>query len=217
MKNYCCFFNNMKHRNLRLENKKNSNLKLISSTIKNLSKKGINELTMQDVSQGAGLSQGIVNFHFKSKELLLNETLKFISNEYLHSFQKSILKSGNDPRKKLISIIENDFSKKICTREKIAVWFTFFSEIKYKPAYHQICKERDLYYQSITEDIFLELIKKEKIKLSQKNISRGFQALIMGLWLDQLEDPDTFNRIQSKKICFEFIKSNFPNQFKRIL
>ena len=207
----------MKQRNLRSENKKNSNLKLISSTIKNLSKKGINELTMHDVSQGAGLSQGIVNFHFKNKELLLIETLRFISNEYLHSFQKSISKTENDPRIKLIGIIENDFSKKICTREKIAVWFTFFSEIKYKPAYHQICKERDLYYQSITENIFAELIKKENIKLSKKNIARGFQALIMGLWLDQLEDPDTFNRIQAKKICFEFIKSNFPKQFKRII
>ncbi len=207
----------MKQRNLRSENKKNSNLKLISSTIKNLSKKGINELTMHDVSQGAGLSQGIVNFHFKSKELLLIETLRFISNEYLHSFQKSIAKTVNDPRRKLIGIIENDFSKKICTREKIAVWFTFFSEIKYKPAYHQICKERDLYYQSITENIFAELIKKENIKLSKKNIARGFQALIMGLWLDQLEDPDTFSRIQAKKICFEFIKSNFPKQFKRII
>ena len=168
----------MKQRNIRSENKKNSNLKLISSTIKNLSKKGINELTMQDVSEGAGLSQGIVNFHFKSKELLLIETLRFISNEYLHSFQKSIAKTVNDPRRKLIGIIENDFSKKICTREKISVWFTFFSEIKYKPAYHQICKERDLYYQSITEDIFAELIKKENIKLSKKNIARGFQALI---------------------------------------
>ena len=205
---------NMKQRNLRSENKKNSNLKLISSTIKNLSKKGINELTMHDVSQGAGLSQGIVNFHFKSKELLLIETLKYISNEYLDSFQRSIAKKGNDPRKKIIGIVENDFSKKICTREKIAVWFTFFSEIKYKPAYHQICKERDMYYQTLTENIFDELIKKEKVKLSKKNISRGFQALIMGLWLDQLEDPDTFNRIQAKKICFEFIKSNFPKQFK---
>ena len=207
----------MKQRNLRLENKKNSNLKLISSTIKNLSKKGIKDLTMQDVSKGAGLSQGIVNFHFKSKELLLIETLRFISNEYLHSFQKSIAKAGNDPRKKIVGIIENDFSKKICTIEKVAVWFTFFSEIKYKPAYRQICKERDLYYQSVTENIFSELIKKEKIKLSQKNLARGLQALIMGLWLDQLEDPDTFNRMQSKKICFEFIKSNFPKQFKEII
>ena len=217
MKKYYSFSKFMKQRNIRLENKKNSNLKLISSTIKNLSKKGINELTMQDISQGAGLSQGIVNFHFKSKELLLIETLKFISNEYLHAFQRNISKVGNDPRKKIIGIIENDFSKKICTREKITVWFTFFSEIKFKPAYHQICKERDLYYQSVTENIFADLIKKEKIKLSQKNISRAFQALIMGLWLDQLEDPDTFNRIQSKKICFEFIKSNFPKQFKGMI
>ena len=217
MKNYHRFYNYMKQKNLRLENKKNSNLKLISSTIKNLSKKGIKDLTMQDVSKGAGLSQGIVNFHFKSKELLLIETLRFISNEYLHSFQKSIAKAGNDPRKKIVGIIENDFSKKICTIEKVAVWFTFFSEIKYKPAYRQICKERDLYYQSVTENIFSELIKKEKIKLSQKNLARGFQALIMGLWLDQLEDPDTFNRMQSKKICFEFIKSNFPKQFKEII
>ena len=50
----------MSSKNQRLENKKNSNLRLISSTIKNLSKKGINDLTMNDISQGAGLSQGIV-------------------------------------------------------------------------------------------------------------------------------------------------------------
>ena len=68
---------------------------------------------MQDVSQGAGLSQGIVNFHLKVKNFYFIETLKFISIEYLHSFQRSIfLKAGNDPRKKIIGIIENDFSKK---------------------------------------------------------------------------------------------------------
>ena len=44
MKNYHCFYNFMRHRNIRLENKKNSNLKLISSTIKNLSKKESSKL-----------------------------------------------------------------------------------------------------------------------------------------------------------------------------
>jgi len=207
----------MKRINLRSENKKNSNLKLISSAIKNISQKGINETTMLDVSQGAGLSHGIVNFHFKSKELLLIETLKFVSNEYLESFQKCLVKSGSDPKKKIIAIIDNDFSKKICSRDKVALWFTFFSEVKFKPAYHKICKERDLYYQKITEDIFRELINLEKSKISLKNISKGLQALVMGLWLDQLEDPDTFNRKQAKKICFDYIKSNFPKQFKNIL
>ena len=207
----------MKRINLRSQNKKNSNLKLISSAIKSISQKGIKETTMLDVSQGAGLSQGIVNFHFKSKELLLIETLKFVSNEYLESFQKCLVKSGSDPKKKIIAIIDNDFSKKICSRDKIALWFTFFSEVKFKPAYHQICKERDLYYQRIIEDIFRELINLEKSKISLINISNGLQALVMGLWLDQLEDPDTFNRKQAKQICFDYIKLNFPKQFKKIL
>ncbi len=207
----------MKRLNLRIANKQSSNLKLISSAIKSISEKGISETTMSDVSQGAGLSQGIVNFHFKSKELLLIETLKFISNEYLQSFQNCLKKSGSDPCKLIIAIINNDFSKKICSRDKIALWFTFFSEVKFKPAYHQICKERDLYYQKITEDIFRELIKLEKSTISLTNVSNGLQALVMGLWLDQLEDPDTFKRKQAKQICFNFIKSNFPKQFKNIL
>ena len=207
----------MKRLNLRIANKQSSNLKLISSAIKSISEKGISETTMSDVSQGAGLSQGIVNFHFKSKELLLIETLKFISNEYLQSFQNCLKKSGSNPCKRIIAIVNNDFSKKICSRDKIALWFTFFSEVKFKPAYHQICKERDLYYQKITEDIFRELIKLEKSKISLTNVSNGLQALVMGLWLDQLEDPDTFKRKQAKQICFNYIKSNFPKQFKNIL
>ena len=119
----------MASKNQRLENKKNSNLRLISSTIKNLSKKGINDLTMNDVSQGAGLSQGIVNFHFKSKELLLIETLKFISNEYLTSFDKYLKKAGDDPKLKIINMIENDFSSKICTPEKISVWSVSYTHL----------------------------------------------------------------------------------------
>ena len=207
----------MKRLNLRVANKQSSNLKLISSAIKSISEKGISETTMSDVSQGAGLSQGIVNFHFKSKELLLIETLKFISNEYLQSFQNCLKKSGSNPCKRIIAIVNNDFSKKICSRDKTALWFTFFSEVKFKPAYHQICKERDLYYQKVTEDIFRELIKLEKSKISLTNVSNGLQALVMGLWLDQLEDPDTFKRKQAKQICFNFIKSNFPKQFNNIL
>jgi TetR/AcrR family transcriptional repressor of bet genes len=207
----------MKRLNLRVANKQSSNLKLISSAIKSISEKGIKETTMSDVSQGAGLSQGIVNFHFKSKELLLIETLKFISNEYLQSFQNCLKKSGLDPCKQIIAIINNDFSKKICSRDKIALWFTFFSEVKFKPAYHQICKQRDLYYQKMTENIFRELIKLEKSKISLTNVSNGLQALVMGLWLDQLVDPDTFKRKTAKEICLNFIKSNFPKQFKNIL
>ena len=201
--------------NTRLENKKTSNIKLINSAIKSISKRGINETTMSNVSQGAGLSQGIVNFHFKSKELLFIETLKYISNEYLAAFQHRLKRAGNDPRKKIIAIIKNDFDKKICNRDKIAVWYTFLSEVKFKPVYLQICKERDEYYSEIVRSIFVELINKDKNKkLSAKKITTSLLALTMGLWLDQLVDPDIFKRNEAKEICLNFVKNIFPKQFK---
>ena len=201
--------------NQRSENKKTSNLKLINSAIKSISERGINETTMSNVSQGAGLSQGIVNFHFKSKELLLIETLKYISNEYLEAFQRKLMNSGENPVKKILAIIDNDFDKNICNRDKIAVWYTFFSEVKFKPVYLQICKERDDYYNQTVISIINQLIKIEKNKtLSADRIATSLFALTMGLWLDQLVDSENFNRSDAKKICTDLIKNNFPRQFK---
>ena len=201
---------------IRSDNKRNSNLKLINSAIRSISERGINETTMLNVSKWAGLSHGIVNFHFKSKELLLIETLKFISNEYLEEFQKKLLKAKEDPEKKIIAIINNDFDKNICNRDKVAVWYTFYSEVKFKPVYLQICKERDEYYNQVAESIIQELIDREKNKnLSAKQLATGLSALTLGLWLDQLVDSENFKRNNAKKICFDFIKINFPKQFKR--
>jgi len=201
-------------KNIRTESKRTSNLKLINSAIKSISKRGLNDTTMSSVSQGAGLSQGIVNFHFKSKELLLIETLKYISNEYLEAFEKKLKKAGADPRKKILAIISNDFDKKICNTEKIAVWYTFFSEVKFKPVYLQICKERDDYYNRTVISIIHELIKYEKnTSLSAVRIASSLFALTMGLWLDQLVDSENFNRKEAKNICIDHIKNNFPKQF----
>ncbi|PPR50094.1 MAG: HTH-type transcriptional regulator BetI [Alphaproteobacteria bacterium MarineAlpha5_Bin10] len=170
---------------------------------------------MSNVSQGAGLSQGIVNFHFKTKELLLIETLKFISNEYLASFQKRLQKAGDDPQKQIISIIDHDFDKKICNRDKIAVWYTFLGEAKFKPVYMQICKERDEYYSGTIFSIFSILINKEKnTNLSAKKLTSCLLALTMGLWLDQLVDSENFIRQEAREICVDFVIKNFPKQFK---
>ena len=83
-----------------------------------------------------------------------------------------------------------------------------------RQAYRQICRERDLYYQNVTENIFSELIKIEKNNLSKKSLSIAFQSLIMGLWLNQLDEPSKFSRSESKKICIDYLKTHFPKQFK---
>ena len=54
---------------------------LIDATIKCISNKGLGSTTLADVAREAGLSQGIVNLHFNSKDNLLKETLRAIAEE----------------------------------------------------------------------------------------------------------------------------------------
>ena len=53
---------------------------LILATIKCIATKGLSGTTMADITTEAGLSLGIVNLHFKSKEKLLIDTLRHLSD-----------------------------------------------------------------------------------------------------------------------------------------
>ena len=55
---------------------------LILATIRSVADRGLVDTTIATVAQEAGLSQGIVNLHFRSKDGLLTETLRYLADEY---------------------------------------------------------------------------------------------------------------------------------------
>ena len=65
---------------------------LIKATINCVAKRGFSATTMADITQEAGLSLGIVNLHFKSKDKLLLETLKYMAEEYRRHWEKTLEK-----------------------------------------------------------------------------------------------------------------------------
>ena len=79
---------------------------LIDATIKCISKKGLGSTTLADVAKEAGLSQGIVNLHFNSKDNLLAETLRFLAEDYDMEFRQALEKSAPDPAAKLLALME---------------------------------------------------------------------------------------------------------------
>jgi TetR/AcrR family transcriptional repressor of bet genes len=62
---------------------------LIDATMKCIARKGMSSTSIGDVAKEAGLSQGIVNLHFKSKENLLTETLRHLADDYKTSCSHS--------------------------------------------------------------------------------------------------------------------------------
>lgn len=187
---------------------------LIEATIKCISKRGIGSTTLGDVAREAGLSQGIVNLHFESKDNLFNETLRYLAEEYKSLFEKTLEKSGPDAADKLLALMELDLKPSVCDQKKIAVWFGFWGEVKAMPAYRKMCNEYDRGYDRVIERLSKEIIAEGKYdNINAKNIADVLSSLTNGLWLSCLISPKNWDRHAALESVKGYLKSVFPQHY----
>ncbi len=184
---------------------------LIDSTIESIAKRGFSDTTLADVADGAGLSRGIVNFHFTSKEQLLIETLQMLAEEYKEVWMRALAKAGDSPAQRLIAMIACDFEPAICNRKKIAVWYAFWGEAKSRPTYLKLCADRDKMYAEAMLTVCRDVIESGAYQgLDADMVAHGMSGLTDGLWLDYLTDPKSFDRERAKATAFLFLSAIFP-------
>ena len=87
----------------RKASKETRRLQLIDATIDSLAKRGFSDTTMADVADGAGLSRGIVNFHFESKDKLLVATLQHMAEEYAGHWRAAVVPMSGKRKSKMIA------------------------------------------------------------------------------------------------------------------
>lgn len=187
---------------------------LIDATVKCIARKGLGSTTTGDVASEAGLSQGIVNLHFKSKNNLLNETLRYLADEYKTQFRLAVEQSGPFASDKLRALMALDLRPSICDREKIAVWFAFWGEVKSRPRYREICEKSDEYYDEVTRNLCDEIIAEgEYAGVTGIAVATVLTSLTNGLWLACLVNEKTFDRKQGMNCIDEYLNCIFPKHF----
>jgi TetR/AcrR family transcriptional repressor of bet genes len=187
---------------------------LIQATIRSVASRGLSDTTMATVSSEAGLSQGIINLHFQSKERLLVETLRYIADEYRQSWMKALNGAGDSPAERLAALMKVDFRLPVCDRNKLAVWFAFWGESKSRPTYRQICAERDRAYRKEMIQVCQTLIKEGDYQgVDAATVAAGLSAMTSGLWLDMLTSPRSMSRQDALGICLQFLATTFDQHF----
>lgn len=188
---------------------------LIKATIRSVAKCGLSETTTATVAKEAKLSQGTINLHFQSKERLLLETLRYLAEEYKNAWQKACDLAGPGPVEKLTALVKLDFDRKICQRNKLAVWFAFWGESSARPTYRKICAELDKEYSAMLNDLCTQLIKAGGYEgVDATSVVDGLTAICEGLWLDILLRPESIDREHGTRICMLFLAGIFPGHFK---
>lgn len=186
---------------------------LIKATIRAIARHGLSVTTIATVAKEAGLSQGIINLHFKSKERLLEETLSYIVDEYRAAWYKAMRSSGDSAAEKLAELAVVDFEKHICQRNKLAVWFAFWGESRSRLTYRKIYAESSREYKQLLTGYCEEIIKQGGYKVQAQNVAIGLVAINGGLWLDMLISPTEMHAEQAREISLSYLGGVFPGHF----
>jgi TetR/AcrR family transcriptional repressor of bet genes len=200
----------------RTASKEERQQQLIQATIRSVARNGLSDTTMATVSSEAGLSQGIINLHFQSKDRLLVETLRYIAEEYRVAWEKAVEGAGPSPAEQLAALVSVDFRQPVCDRNKLAVWFAFWGESKSRPTYRKICALRDMAYRQEMVQVCEQLIEEGGYEdLNAASVAAGLSAMTSGLWLDLLTNPRSMSREQARLISMDYLATAFGKHFSR--
>jgi TetR/AcrR family transcriptional regulator, transcriptional repressor of bet genes len=191
-------------------------IQLMEATIDCIAARGFADLTLADVARTAGLSVGIVNFYFKSKDALLIETLRHLVDDYIKQTNENIRTAGKSAAAQVEAMIESDFHRAIANRKKVTVWYAFWGETRWRPEFLKICQQLSGTFHAETKEIFARLIAEGGYTdVDPDIVARGFDAMIDGLWLDMLINPKAIDRDGAKQVVRAYLGGIFPNEFGR--
>jgi TetR/AcrR family transcriptional repressor of bet genes len=186
---------------------------LILATIDSIADRGYAATTMAHVSDGAGLSRGIVNFHFESKEKLFVETLQYMADEYASHWNQRVAIAGNSAAAKMEAIIHSDFDELVCNTRKISTWTAFRAEAVNNMAYRDLCWSTDEGFLETLEEYCDEMKKEAGYGYDSKSIGAAIYAMQEGLWLRLMLEGRQMTRDDARKISVRMIGSLFPKHF----
>ena len=185
---------------------------LIEATIRCIARDGLGSTTMQMVTREAGLSLGIANLHFETKDNLLQETLRFVAEEY-HNGQIAIMRDDSaTPGERLAKLLDFQFSPGVAQRQKMAVWFAYYGEASARPVYQTIVSAWDRAAAKQLVALFGEIIEDGSYdNANPSELAIGYSALIEGLHLALLVTPRDPSKKRAKAIAKDFLARAFPH------
>lgn len=187
---------------------------LIEATISTMAELGYSRTTLTAVARRAGLSHGLVLFHFDTKENLLSETLDFLSEEYRANWQAALAAAGDAPEAQLEALVRADFNPAICTRDKLAAWCAFWGESQSRPIYQARCGSNDDHYNRVLEEICARMNGQHGYAHDPARVSRLIRISIEGVWLDLMTMANPYPVDEALATVWLGLAALYPRQFQ---
>ena len=188
---------------------------LIEATVSAISRNGFARTTLADVAAAAGLSRGIVNFYFESKDDLFVETLRYLAEEYATLVRTAVDAAGTDPAARVVAFIDADLNPMVWDIDRIAAWAAFMAESRSNPAYSEI---RARYDARMDQELSLQittLVARSGRPIEDATlITRSLYAMQQGFWYDLLFYGEAYDRDFIRTALMDYLARVMPESFE---
>lgn len=177
---------------------------LIDANIASIAKRGLSETTIAHVSQGAGMSRGIVNFYFTTKESMMQETCQYLADEYAGAWERALDKLGEGAAAEdaVRAMVAAHFTSATCNQKKLAVWVAFWGHASSHAAYKKIIAAADSAFDAKLRELWAQI---DTAAVDADTFAYELQALIRGSWLSFLLAANAADRDTLAARCEAYV------------
>ena len=188
-------------------------VQLIEATIQVVGQRGYSRTTLTDVARTAGLSHGLVNFYFDTKEKLFGETLRYLSDEYARNWMQALDSAAPDAASQLDALIRADFNDVVCAPSRLLAWCAFWGETQGRPLYLQVCGANDAEYLAQMESLCAALVQGGGYGLHPVRVARALRVTSEGVWLDMMTEVSPYGPTEAMATVHAMAAAFFPRHF----
>ena len=189
---------------------------LIEATIETMARHGYARTTLTQVAKTAGLSHGLVNFHFQTKEKLLIETLLFLAEEYRLNWTGALAAAGPSAPDQLRALLRADFNPAICAPARLSAWCGFWGEAQSRPIYQERCGANDEEYNIRLEEICERMNAEHGYRVNPLRVARVLRVVTEGVWLDLMTMTSPYDLQEAEATVMTAAAAFFPRHFGEI-
>ena len=164
---------------------------------------GYKQTTIASVAEKAGVSNGVIFYYFKNKDELIEQINEILSEE-LHNYTDTRVLSQKTPEDRLKTYITSflDFMRN--NREK----FMLLAELGINLNPHKTDKVFSNYKEArmrLTDRVNMEDTTYNFGGLSLDNLWVVTQAMLEGIGIQWISDPDSFNFDETRQMVIDMI------------
>jgi AcrR family transcriptional regulator len=178
--------------------------KLIEATILCMANYGPAGVSIERITDAAGVSRGLVRHHFGGKRQLLLEAFQRLADGQRAAFTADPAEDG-DPVATLRAIVATDFREELAAPERAHAWFGFWQAALGDPDLKEInervyAEERERY-----SGLFREAARRQGLDIDPRKAGIGLVALADGAWIELLMAATDFTIEDALALCDDYI------------